>query len=191
MKIMKNLNKVIVCLLLISVVMLSCKKEKKVFQTFDHKAFMLDTMNGSRGSLYVFLAPECPLSENYTLTINQLQAQFADSGLRFYAVISGQLFDSAAIGFYANRFPLGLPLLVDTGYYFSYQFKATTTPEAVLLNEKSEVVYQGAIDNWATALTQLTAAPTSNYLKDAINSVLKKQAVKISKTKAVGCFIER
>lgn len=191
MKIMKNLNKVIVCLLLISVVMLSCKKEKKVFQTFDHKAFMLDTMNGSRGSLYVFLAPECPLSENYTLTINQLQAQFADSGLRFYAVISGQLFDSAAIGFYANRFPLGLPLLVDTGYYFSDQFKATTTPEAVLLNEKSEVVYQGAIDNWATALTQLTSAPTSNYLKDAINSVLKKQAVKISKTKAVGCFIER
>jgi hypothetical protein len=188
---MKNLNKAIVCLLLISVVMLSCKKEKKVFQTFDHKAFMLDTMNGSRGSLYVFLAPECPLSENYTLTINQLQTQFADSGLQFYAVISGQLFDSAAIGFYANRFPLGLPLLVDTGYYFSDQFKATTTPEAVLLNEKSEVVYQGAIDNWATALTQLTAAPTSNYLKDAINSVLKKQAVKISKTKAVGCFIER
>ena len=191
MKIMKNLNKALVCLLLISVVMLSCKKEKKVFQTFDHKAFMLDTMNGSRGSLYVFLAPECPLSENYTLTINQLQAQFADSGLRFYAVISGQLFDSAAIGFYANRFPLGLPLLVDTGYYFSDQFKATTTPEAVLLNEKSEVVYQGAIDNWATALTQLTAAPTRNYLMDAMNSVLKKQAVKISKTKAVGCFIER
>jgi hypothetical protein len=171
--------------------MLSCKKEKKVFQTFDHKAFMLDTMNGSRGSLYIFLAPECPLSENYTLTINQLQAQFVDSGLQFYAVISGQLFDSAAIGFYANRFPLGLPLLVDTGYYFSDQFKATTTPEAVLLNEKSEVVYQGAIDNWATALTQLTAAPTRNYLKDAINSVLKNQAVKISKTKAVGCFIER
>ena len=191
MKIMKNLNKVLVCLLLTSVVILSCKKEKKVFQTFDHKAFMLDTMNGSRGSLYVFLAPECPLSENYTLTINQLQAQFADSGLRFYAVISGQLFDSAAIGFYANRFPLGLPLLVDTGYYFSDQFKATTTPEAVLLNEKSEVVYQGAIDNWATALTQLTAAPTRNYLMDAMNSVLKKQAVKISKTKSVGCFIER
>ena len=191
MKTMKNLNRVLVCLLLTSVVMLSCKKEKKVFQTFDHKAFMLDTMNGSRGSLYVFLAPECPLSENYTLTINQLQAQFADSGMRFYAVISGQLFDSAAIGFYANRFPLGLPLLVDTGYYFSDQFKATTTPEAVLLNEKSEVVYQGAIDNWATALTRLTAAPTSNYLMDAMNSVLKKQAVKISKTKAVGCFIER
>ena len=175
MKTMKNLNRVLVCLLLTSVVMLSCKKEKKVFQTFDHKAFMLDTMNGSRGSLYVFLAPECPLSENYTIAINQLQAQFADSGLRFYA----------------NRFPLGLPLLVDTGYYFSNQFKATTTPEAVLLNEKSEVVYQGAIDNWATALTQLTAAPTRNYLMDAMNSVLKKQAVKISKTKAVGCFIER
>ena len=191
MKIMKNLNKALVCLLLTCIFMLSCKKEKKVFQTFDHKAYMLDTMNGSRGSLYVFLAPECPLSENYTLTINQLQAQFADSGLRFYAVISGQLFDSAAIGFYANRFPLGLPLLVDTGYYFSNQFKATTTPEAVLLNEKSEVVYQGAIDNWATALTQLTAAPTRNYLMDAMNSVLKKQAVKISKTKAVGCFIER
>jgi hypothetical protein len=191
MKIMKNLNKALVCLLLTSIFMLSCQKEKIVFETYDHRAFLLDTMAGKRGTVYIFLAPECPLSENYTLTINQLQAQFVDFGLQFYAVISGKLYDSVAIRDYANRFPLTLPLLVDTGYYFSDQFKATTTPEAVLLNEKSEVVYQGAIDNWATALTRLTAAPTSNYLMDAMNSVLKKQAIKISKTKAVGCFIER
>jgi hypothetical protein len=191
MKIMKNFSNFLTIILLGGILFTACQKEKIVFETYDHRAFLLDTMAGKRGTVYIFLAPECPLSENYTLTINQLQAQFVDSGLQFYAVISGQLFDSAAIGFYANRFPLGLPLLVDTGYYFSDQFKATTTPEAVLLNEKSEVVYQGAIDNWATALTRLTAAPTNNYLMDAMNSVLKKQAVKISKTKAVGCYIER
>lgn len=191
MKTMKNFSSILIIILLSSIIFTACKKEKIVFETYDHRAFLLDTMAGKKGTVYIFLAPECPLSENYTLTINQLQAQFVDSGLQFYAVISGKLYDSVAIGDYAKRFPLTLPLLVDTGYYFSDQFKATTTPEAVLLNEKSEVVYQGAIDNWATALTQLTAAPTRNYLKDAINSVLKNQAVKISKTKAVGCFIER
>ena len=191
MKIMKNLNKALVCLLLTSIFMLSCKKEKKVFQTYDHRAFLLDTMAGKRGTVYIFLAPECPLSENYTLTINQLQAQFVDSGLQFYAVISGKLYDSVAIRDYANRFPLTLPLLVDTGYYFSTQFKASTTPEVVLFNAQNEKVYQGAIDNWATELTQLKASATHYYLMDAMNAVLKNEKIKISKTNAVGCYIER
>ena len=191
MKIMKNLNKALVCLLLTSIFMLSCKKEKKVFQTYDHRAFLLDTMAGKRGTVYIFLAPECPLSENYTLTINQLQAQFVDSGLQFYAVISGKLYDSEAIRDYANRFPLTLPLLVDTGYYFSTQFKASTTPEVVLFNAQNEKVYQGAIDNWATELTQLKASATHYYLMDAMNAVLKNEKIKISKTNAVGCYIER
>ena len=135
MKTMKNLNRVLVCLLLTSVVMLSCKKEKKVFQTFDHKVFMLDTMNGSRGSLYVFLAPECPLSENYTLTINQLQAQFADSGLRFYAVISGQLFDSAAIGFSPQNLIRSPNLLRQR----IHEVRGTSSNSATVITERSVV----------------------------------------------------
>jgi len=191
MKIMKNFSNFLTIILLGGILFTACQKEKIVFETYDHRAFLLDTMAGKRGTVYIFLAPECPLSENYTLTINQLQAQFVDSGLQFYAIISGQLYDSVAILDYANRFPLTLPLLVDTGYYFSTQFKASTTPEVVLFNAQNEKVYQGAIDDWATELTQLKASATHYYLMDAMNAVLKNEKIKISKTNAVGCYIER
>jgi len=188
---MKNFSNFLTIILLGGILFTACQKEKIVFETYDHRAFLLDTMAGKRGTVYIFLAPECPLSENYTLTINQLQAQFVDSGLQFYAIISGQLYDSVAILDYANRFPLTLPLLVDTGYYFSTQFKASTTPEVVLFNAQNEKVYQGAIDDWATELTQLKASATHYYLMDAMNAVLKNEKIKISKTNAVGCYIER
>ena len=191
MKIMKNFSNFLTIILLRGILFTACQKEKIIFETYDHRAFLLDTMAGKRGTVYIFLAPECPLSENYTLTINQLQAQFVDSGLQFYAIISGQLYDSVAILDYANRFPLTLPLLVDTGYYFSTQFKASTTPEVVLFNAQNEKVYQGAIDDWATELTQLKASATHYYLMDAMNAVLKNEKIKISKTNAVGCYIER
>ena len=191
MKTMKNFSNFLTIILLGGILFTACQKEKIVFETYDHRAFLLDTMAGKRGTVYIFLAPECPLSENYTLTINQLQAQFVDSGLQFYAVISGKLYDSVAIRDYAKRFPLTLPLLVDTGYYFSTQFKASTTPEVVLFNAQNEKVYQGAIDDWATELTQLKASATHYYLMDAMNAVLKNEKIKISKTNAVGCYIER
>jgi thiol-disulfide isomerase/thioredoxin len=191
MKTTKNFSNILWIILLGGILFTACQKEKIVFETYDHRAFLLDTMAGKKGTVYIFLAPECPLSENYTLTINQLQAQFVDSGLQFYAVISGQLYDSVAIRDYAKRFPLTLPLLVDTGYYFSTQFKANTTPEVVLFNAQNEKVYQGVIDDWATELTQLKASATHYYLMDAMNSVLKNEKIKISKTNAVGCFIER
>jgi hypothetical protein len=188
---MKNFINFLTIILLGGILFTACQKEKIIFETYDHRAFLLDTMAGKRGTVYIFLAPECPLSENYTLTINQLQAQFVDSGLQFYAVISGKLYDSVAIRDYAKRFPLTLPLLVDTGYYFSTQFKASTTPEVVLFNAQNEKVYQGAIDDWATELTQLKASATHYYLMDAMNAVLKNEKIKISKTNAVGCYIER
>lgn len=191
MKIMKNFSNFLTIILLGGILFTACQKEKIIFETYDHRAFLLDTMAGKKGTVYIFLAPECPLSENYTLTINQLQAQFVDSGLQFYAVISGKLYDSVAIRDYAKRFPLTLPLLVDTGYYFSTQFKASTTPEVVLFNAQNEKVYQGAIDDWATELTQLKASATHYYLMDAMNAVLKNEKIKISKTNAVGCYIER
>jgi hypothetical protein len=61
----------------------------------------------------------------------------------------------------------------------------------VLFNAQNEKVYQGVIDDWATELTQLKANATHYYLMDAMNAVLRNEKIKVSKTNAVGCYIER
>ena len=33
-------------------------------------------LNGHKAVVFVFLAPDCPLSQNYTLTLNELNSSF-------------------------------------------------------------------------------------------------------------------
>src|SRR5437870_1959978 len=68
---------------------------------------------------------------------------------------------------------------------------AGTTPEAVVVDGSGHTVYSGAIDNRAADLGQRRIVITEHYLADALDSVVKGQPVKVKKTNAVGCFIER
>jgi hypothetical protein len=42
-----------------------------------------------KAAIFVFLAPDCPLSQNYTLTLNNLAKDFEPKGIGFYGVFSG------------------------------------------------------------------------------------------------------
>jgi hypothetical protein len=52
------------------------------------------------------------------------------------------------------------------------------------------VIYQGRIDNWAYELGKKRKVITEYNLKDALTSVLLNKPISVSKTKAVGCYIE-
>jgi hypothetical protein len=51
-------------------------------------------------------------------------------------------------------------------------------------------LYQGRIDNWAYELAKKRRVITEHNLRDALNSIVHNQPIKITKTKAVGCYIE-
>lgn len=59
--------------------------------------------------------------------------------------------------------------------------KATTTPEVFVLNNKGEVVYSGAIDNWAIDLGEKRQVITEFYLKDALNALLQNKKIAVKK----------
>ena len=46
------------------------------------------------------------------------------------------------------------------------------------------------MDNWLGELGRRRQVITEFYLKDAIESYLNEEEIKIKKTKAIGCFIE-
>ena len=53
------------------------------------------------------------------------------------------------------------------------------------------MVYRGLIDNWVSELGRTRQYTNKNYLEDAIESILLNKKPNISKTKAIGCFIEK
>ena len=104
--------------------------------------------------------------------------------------MSGEFYSRESILKYKLKYGIDMPILFDPKIRLADYLDATTTPEAVVINDKEKVVYMGAIDNWAISLGQKRLEATAHYLRDALANSLNDVKVNPSKTKAVGCFIE-
>lgn len=139
-------------------------------------------------TVYAFLSPECPLCQNYTRTLNQLEKQYAGQ-VTILGVIPGKTWKAADLTAFKAKYHIAYPLQIDRDLHIVHTLHATTTPEAILVSPDNSIVYQGAIDNWYKALGRSQNHPTQNYLQDAIESVLHHLPVAIKKTTPVGCLI--
>ncbi len=143
-----------------------------------------------KASVFIFLAPDCPLSQNYTLTLNNLHAQFRNDAA-FYGVVAGDGFKQSEIDGFVKTYKVSFPVLHDRDFRLTDFFGAVKTPEVFVVNRQAETLYKGAIDNWAADLGEYRTIITSNYLRDVLNGFLRDNDVPLKETHAVGCFIER
>ena len=150
-----------------------------------------ELLAGKRAAVFVFLAPDCPLSQNYTLTLNNLDKEFAGKGLGFYGIFSGDGITKDAMDTFVSTYHVGFRVVLDSGLKFADYFAATTTPEAFVTDSAGQTLYKGAIDDWAPELGAHRTVITHHYLEDAIEGVTANKPVQVRQTPAVGCFIER
>lgn len=135
----------------------------------------------------VFLSPECPLSQNYTKTLNELSAKYKGQ-CQIIGIIPGTAYSSAEIAKFKKDYHIGFELRVDKKFEWTKRLGATTTPEAFLMTRDS-VIYAGLIDNWAASLGVQRTVITEHYLADAIDSALHHHSITTSRTLPVGCLI--
>jgi thiol-disulfide isomerase/thioredoxin len=138
--------------------------------------------------LFVFLSPECPLCQNYTVVLNKLDRQYAGK-IKIYGIIPGKTYGKAEITDFVQKYKINYLLMADSSLRLSRYLKASTTPEAILLSSDDELIYKGAIDNWYQALGKSRIKATENYLQDAIDRALKQERVFLKRTTPVGCLI--
>ncbi len=181
---------------LMACVLTACNANKKntVFaiqlKTTEAKDFNLTRIKGRPATVITFFSPECPLSENYTSVVLKLQDLIAMKDVLFITVIPGNKYSEDTIKKFAETYKLRQPVLFDSEKKLTNFLHATFTPETFVLNNKGQVVYSGAIDNWAVDLGTKRQLTTEHYLMDALNCVLKGSEVHPEKTTAVGCYIE-
>jgi hypothetical protein len=139
-------------------------------------------------SALVLLSPDCPMSVNYTKTLNEIQLQFGNS-IQVMGILPGKTYKDSNILDFAAAYRLQFPLYVDKKMHLSRQLKGEVTPEVFLLDAQGQLVYRGAIDNWLAGIGQKRQKPTEHYLLDAINQSLLGLAVSIPYVKAQGCIL--
>jgi hypothetical protein len=138
--------------------------------------------------LFVFLSPECPLSQNYTSVLNKLQAAYPGE-LQMVGIIPGKTYRRTKVDSFIKKNKIAYPVFIDPSLDLSHYLKASVTPEAILLDTENQLVYKGAIDNWYKSLGKPGARATEHYLREAIEKTLVHQRPMIKRTTAVGCLI--
>ena len=152
---------------------------------------LLSEVPKDKYKVYFFLAPDCPISQQYTKEINRLNEQYKDI-IDFTIVFEMEETGKAGeeVSAFVNKYKMTPSVIFDKDQKLAIQLKAKVTPEAFLLNPKGEILYHGAIDNWYYALGKNRIDVTEHYLENAILNIKENQPVKKPYTKAIGCFIQ-
>lgn len=191
---MKNLKILSIILLLLFLQACSRKEPDGIFQiklkTIEGQSFELKNLEKNKASILVFLLPDCPACESYSATLKNLKEKYADANIEFYGVFPGTFNSVDEMMNYKNLYKINFPLLQDPENILVHSLGATIVPSVFLLNDQSQVLYKGRIDDWLYSLGKKKESITKHDLDDAIQAVTADQAVIVKETQAIGCILE-
>ena len=143
----------------------------------------------SRLTVTVFLGIDCPISQDYVLTLNSIHEQYKEF-VTVKGIFPGKC-KRKSIAQFSRDYNLKFSTTLDCKNQIANKLKATVTPEAFLIDRAGKVLYRGAIDDWYFELGRHRSTPSENFLIDAIRLTLAGEEIKIKETKSIGCFIEK
>ncbi len=135
----------------------------------------------------VFYSTECPISNAYSPTLDELMASFKGRPVRFVGVCVDPDLSNHDVEQHARDFSLRLELARDPSGVLARKLGVTMTPESVVLDDRGEIRYRGRIDDQFAARGVRNANPGASELKDALTAVLKGKEVAVPRAAAIGC----
>ncbi|MEM9858414.1 MAG: hypothetical protein AAF843_13700 [Bacteroidota bacterium] len=145
----------------------------------------------SKINIVVFLGVECPISQQYSLTLEKLKDQFdAIDSMTFTAIFPEQISLSEANEF-LNTYTLSFDPFIDKDLEWVKKLNASVTPEVFILTQDYKILYQGAIDNWYVRLGENRQHISQHFLGDNLQALINGANLPYPKTKAIGCLIEK
>jgi peroxiredoxin len=152
----------------------------------DGKEHSLASLKGSKGTVLIFVATQCPISNAYNERMRKLADDYRARGVNVVGINSNSTEPASEVKQHAADKGLAFTILKDAGNQIADRFDAQSTPEAYLLDAAGKLVYHGRIDN-----SRYGYVITANDLRDAIEATLAGRAVEKAEAKAFGCSIKR
>lgn len=150
------------------------------------KEHSLKSLMGAKGTVILFVATKCPVSNNYNERMEKLAQDYKAKGISVIGINSNNTEPAAEVKSHAAERGLTFPILKDDGNKVADRFGATKTPEAYVLDANMKLVYHGRIDN-----SQKIEGITSNDLRDALEELAAGKTISKTGAAAFGCTIKR
>jgi peroxiredoxin len=152
----------------------------------DGKEHALNALKGKNGSVVIFVATKCPVSNAYNERMEKLAQDYKARGINVIGINSNVTEPADAVKAHATANKLTFTVLKDAGSKIADRFGATVTPEAFFLDGNNKLLYRGRIDN-ARDVAQVNA----NDLRDAMDTALAGKPIAKTTATAFGCTIKR
>lgn len=125
-------------------------------------------------TVYLFIAPDCPISNGYAPEIVRIANSYTPRGVAFVAVHADPRISLETAQEHARQYGYHFPVMVDADQKLAHRVGATVTPEAAVVDAEGRVVYLGRIDDVYYGFGKRREAPTRHDLRDALDAVLAK-----------------
>lgn len=152
----------------------------------DGKEHSLSSLKGKNGSVLIFVATQCPVSNAYNERMEKLAQDYKARGIAVIGINSNSTEAAEAVKAHASANKLTFPILKDPGNKIADRLGATKTPEAYFLDAGNKLVYHGRIDNSRDA-----EGVNATELRDALEAALAGKPVAKTTAMAFGCTIKR
>ena len=150
------------------------------------KEHSLASLAGKNGSVLIFIAVQCPVSNAYNARMEKLAQDYKAKGVNVIGINSNVAESADAVKAHAAEKNLSFPILKDAGNKIADRLGATVTPEAYFLDGANKLLYRGRIDN-----SRNDAQVTSSELRDALDAALAGKPIAKPTANAFGCTIKR
>jgi len=163
-------------------------------KSVDGTTISMSSNTENKGYIVIFTCNTCPYSVAYEDRIIALHTKYAPLGYPVIAINPndprakpGDSFENMQKRAKEKSFPY--PYVFDSTQDITLAYGATNTPHVYVVEQVSNdyiVRYIGAIDN----NSRDASLATKLYVEDAVNSLLGKNPVETTYTKAIGCSIK-
>ncbi len=152
----------------------------------DNKDHSLKSLAGKNGTVLIFIAVQCPVSNAYNERMAKLAEDYKAKGIAVIGINANASEDAAAVKAHATEHNLSFTILKDPSNKIADKLGASVTPEAYFLDANNKLLYHGRIDNSRNA-----AQVETNDLRNALDAALAGKAIEKTEAKAFGCTIKR
>ena len=146
----------------------------------------LKSLAGKKGTVLIFVAVQCPVSNAYNERMEKLAQEYKAKGIAVIGINSNVKEDGAAVKAHAAENNLTFAILKDPGNKIADKLGATVTPEAYFLDANNKLVYHGRIDN-----SRNPDQIETSDLRNALDASLGGKPVEKTEARAFGCTIKR
>jgi len=153
---------------------------------FDGKEHSLNSLKGAKGTVVIFIATKCPVSNAYNDRMEKLAQDYKAKGINVVGINSNNTEPASEVKNHAAEKHLTFTILKDDGNKIADRLGANHTPEAYVIDTGGKLVYHGRIDN-----AQNPANITSSDLREALDEVLAGKPIQKTTSVAFGCSIKR